>query len=66
MPLTASEGFADLPQAVALFNAIKEAINSLPPNATYAQSAKAFGAADGSAIALAAELADIVKAQVKS
>jgi hypothetical protein len=69
MPLTLSEGLADIPEALALFNAYKSAVASLPaPPAviSFAQYAKGFGAADGSVLALAAGLADTLKEQAKS
>jgi len=68
MPVTVPELLSDLPEGLALYNAISEAIKGLPPvgQRTAVSWAKAFGASDGSPLALTAALIDKIEGQAAS
>jgi hypothetical protein len=69
MPVTIPELLSDVPQFLALYSAAQAALAELPPAPAVrnaAMYAKAFGAADGSALAIVASLIDTIEAQAKS
>lgn len=68
MPATVPELLSDLPDFLALYNSVKEAIDGLPAagTRTAADYAKAFGATAGSPLALTAALIDKLDGQIKS